>query len=104
MTSIKKTLASVIISSGLLAAVGGTFASSETEYTRTGVDQDLIPIEQIIEQTKQDYAGRVIETELERKRSGYVYEIKIMDNSGAVTELKYNAKSGELLRTEREYD
>ena len=63
---------------------------------------DILPLEQILEQARRQRPGRVLETELERKRGGYIYEVEILDDNGEVWEMKFDAASGELLNQEQE--
>jgi uncharacterized membrane protein YkoI len=44
----------------------------------------------------------VVEIDLDRKRGRYIYEIEIVDDQGVEWELDYDARTGELLRTERD--
>lgn len=64
--------------------------------------KDLIPLEDIIAKAKQEKGGRVVEAELDRDFGRYVYEVEIVDDAGVEWELKYDARTGKLLRTERD--
>jgi hypothetical protein len=64
--------------------------------------KDLMPLEEILAKAKQDKAGRVVEVELDRDHGRYVYEVEIIDDAGVEWELKYDARTGQLLRTERD--
>jgi uncharacterized membrane protein YkoI len=44
--------------------------------------------------------GRILEVELERSQSGYIYEIEFVDKKGVVLEMKFDAVTGQLLETE----
>ena len=95
-----------------LAAIGGTVLLTMSTMALSSSDHDkarslkeggeIVPLETILNKAKTDQPGRVVETELERKGERYVYEIKIVDDKGTVRELKYDAKTGELLKRERE--
>jgi len=63
---------------------------------------DLMPLEEILAKAKQEKPGRVIEVELDRDFGRYVYEVEIIDDAGVEWELKYDARTGKLLRTERD--
>ena len=63
---------------------------------------DILSLEQILEQARQHRSGRVLETELERKGERYIYEIELLDDSGEVWEMKFDATSGELVKEEQE--
>lgn len=64
--------------------------------------KDLIPLEEILAKAKQEKGGRIIEAELDRDFGRYVYEVEIVDDAGVEWELKYDARTGKLLRTERD--
>jgi len=63
---------------------------------------DILSLEQILQTARQQHAGRVLETELEEGRGGMVYEVEILDANGEVWEMKFDARSGELLGEEQE--
>lgn len=63
---------------------------------------EILPLEQVIERAKKDHPGRLLEAELEEKKGRFIYELELLDEEGIVWELKYDAKSGELLKEKRE--
>jgi uncharacterized membrane protein YkoI len=63
---------------------------------------DILSLEQVLHNARQLHAGRVLEIELEEKRSGLVYEVEILDEGGEVWEMNFDARSGELLEEEQE--
>ena len=63
---------------------------------------DILPLEQILQTAREHHTGRVLETELEREGDRYVYEIELLDESGQVWELEFDAATGELLKREQE--
>ena len=84
-------------------AFGVAFASGDHDKARALKQSgEIMSLETILEKARKDQPGRVVETELERKGERYVYEIKIVDDKGGVRELKYDAKTGEPLKRERE--
>lgn len=95
---------STLIAAGVLFGVTGIGRASEDHDEAKSLREAgaILPLERILEQAQQHHAGRVVETELERKRDRYVYEIKIVDKDGIVWELKYDAKTAELLKTKQE--
>ncbi|HUM94119.1 MAG TPA: peptidase M4 [Candidatus Competibacter sp.] len=46
--------------------------------------------------------GQLLEAELEFERGRYVYDLKILDDDGAVHEFEYDAATGELWHLEPE--
>lgn len=95
----RRTLISLFIAAPLALSSGAPFASDHDDAKRLKEAGDIQPLEQILAKARAERPGRVLETELERKGERYVYEIEIVDNDGVVWELKFDAKSGELLKT-----
>ena len=63
---------------------------------------EILPLQEILQHL--DPPGqRVLEVELERKGDRYVYEMETVDEAGQVWELYFDARSGELLKREREH-
>lgn len=85
----------------LIGAGGAPASESHDEAKRLREAGAILPLERILERVRTDRPGRIIETELERKKDRYLYEIKIVDERGQVWELKYDALSGELMREKR---
>ena len=63
---------------------------------------DILSLEQILQNARQLHAGRALEAELEEGDDGMVYEVEILDANGEVWEMKFDARSGELLEEEQE--
>ncbi len=63
---------------------------------------EILPLEQVIEKAKKDHPGQLLEAELEEKKGRLIYELELLDEEGIVWELKYDAKSGELLKEKQE--
>lgn len=62
----------------------------------------ILPLETIIEKAQAIHPGRILEVELKTKRSQYQYEIELIDESGHVWEMKFDSKTGQLLKQELE--
>jgi hypothetical protein len=62
----------------------------------------ILPLEQIIERTRLQHPGRILEVEFEQEHNRYVYEIELVDETGQVWELEYDAETGELIEKEQE--
>jgi len=63
---------------------------------------EILPLEQILKISRQQQQGRILEVELEKERTGIIYELKVLADDGHVWELKVDAKSGDLIKRERE--
>lgn len=62
----------------------------------------ILPVERLLQIARQQHAGRVLEIELEELERGLFYEVEILDDSGRVWEMHFDARSGELLEEEWE--
>ena len=62
----------------------------------------IVSLETIINQAKTLHEGKILEAELKRKTGFYIYEIEIIDTSGQVWEMKFDAKTAKLLTHEQE--
>ena len=60
---------------------------------------EIRPLSELLSAVEQRYVGRVVETELERDGTRWIYEIKLLPPSGRVYELKLDAATGALVRS-----
>ena len=91
----------------LFILIGGTFAVSADD-----IDQDealklkqsgtILPLETIINKAKTLHEGKILEAELKRKTDFYIYEIEVIDTTGQIWEMKFDAKTAKLLTLEQE--
>ncbi len=63
---------------------------------------DILSLEKILEKAQQLHPGHVLEVELERKELRYIYEIETVDTKGNVWEMQFDAKTAELLNSNKE--
>jgi uncharacterized membrane protein YkoI len=85
----------------VLAAAPGLADSVSPDRIRTLVERgEILPLEEILKRNESQIAGRIIEIELERKKDGYLYEIKILRPDGRYRELKIDARTGAVVREE----
>jgi len=97
---------SLLAATGLYAASLLTFAADAAtpdvaELIKSG---EIMSQEAIIKRATEQHPGKVTEAELERKAGRYVYEIDVVDGKGVKTELKLDAKSGEVLSSKIDDD
>jgi uncharacterized membrane protein YkoI len=59
---------------------------------------DILSLDRILQDARGQYPGRVLESELEEKDGRYVYEVELVDDQGRVQEMKFDARTGEVLR------
>jgi len=63
---------------------------------------DILAFEIILTKAREIQTGKILEVELETKNGKYVYEIELLSLDGIVYELKFDAKTGKHLSTEKE--
>jgi uncharacterized membrane protein YkoI len=63
----------------------------------------IMSLETLIAQLRQDYPGQIIEIELDDRDDRYVYDIELVDDEGVVIELRIDAATGEVLRYKKDY-
>lgn len=83
-----------------VTVVSLTQADTHDEVRQLSEDQQILPLEELLKQVRQQHPGRVLEVELEKESGQYIYEIEVLNKQGQVSELKYNAQTGELLKYE----
>jgi uncharacterized membrane protein YkoI len=82
-----------------LAGMAGESHDTARKLREAGA---ILPLEDILSRARAVRAGEILETELERKKGHYIYEVEILDGQGRVWELKLDAKSGDLVELELE--
>ncbi len=89
----------VVLLAMALPAGADTDAATVRRLRESG---EILPLEKILERARKERPGEVLETELERKGARHVYDVEILDAQGRVWELKFDARSGELLRQKQD--
>ena len=95
------TLLAVAVFAGLGAAPE---ADGDHERAREAVRKgEILPLEKILARAREAFNGEMLEVELEEEDHAsfdgrLVYEVKMLAADGAVTELYYDARTGELLK------
>lgn len=59
---------------------------------------EIRPLAEVLSAVKRDFAGEVVEVELERERGRWVYEVKLLTEQGGILKLDYDARAATLLR------
>ena len=79
------------------------YADDDNDEAKRLVESgEILALEVILNKARDIQLGKVLEVELERKRSKRIYEIELLAPNGTVFELKFDAKTGEHLSTEKE--
>lgn len=90
-------MACLVPAIGLVAVRADEGPAVAKRLSEAGV---ILPLEEILAAVRKAKPGEVLETELERKGQGYVYEIEILDARGQVWEVELDAKTGKLIELE----
>lgn len=99
----KHALLAAALGGAVIVFAGSNFASSDHEEAkRLREAGDILPLDGIVERARKEHDGRLLESELEREHGRYVYEVEMLDKEGVVWELKYDAKTGELVKSGRD--
>ena len=95
-----------LISVGLLSlmtlAYSNSFADDHDEAYELMQSGEILPLEKILEITRKQVQGRVLEVELEHEDKRLIYELEVLDQKGVVWELKVDAKSGSIIEKEQD--
>lgn len=95
----------LIVALGLAAGLATALPASgdsrrDHDRARAALEAgEIKPLADIIAAIEKRYVGRVIESELERERGVWVYELKLLGSSGAVAKIHVDAASGAVTAT-----
>jgi len=74
-------------------------AESEQDQVRDAVlSGKIMPLGEVLQQVEKNFPGKVLEVELEREGDMWVYEIKLLRDSGALSKLYFDARDGAPLK------
>ena len=59
---------------------------------------EVRPLRQVLDDVARDFPGEPVKIEFERDDGVYVYEIKLLQPSGAIVKLKIDARTGAVLK------
>ncbi len=62
----------------------------------------ILALEVVLKKAREIQAGKVLEVELESENNNMIYEIELLSTGGIVFELKFDARTGKHLSTEKE--
>ena len=62
----------------------------------------ILPLSQILSRVEKQYPGTLLEVELEEEDGRVIYEMELLGKDKVIRGLKVDAKSGDILSTERE--
>ena len=95
----------VLAAASLLAGLGSPSApaqsagANEQDRARSAVrDGRALPLARILSSVRRQFPGRVLDAGLQSDpRGGWRYEVRVLDESGRVTEVTVDATSGRIL-------
>lgn len=97
-----KTLSAALAAMLLLAWNGATAEGDHDRARRLRDAGDIIPLEMLIERVRAERPGHILELELKEKKGRIIYEVEMLDRSGIVWEMHFDARSGELLKSKQD--
>ena len=59
---------------------------------------DILSLDLILRDARMQHVGRVLESELEQKDGRYLYEVELVDDRGKVWEMRFDARTGAVLK------
>ena len=94
-------LPALLLTASLLAGLPAQAGDRrDHERARAALEAgEVRPLAELLAEVESRYAGRVIETELERDGGRWIYEMKILPPSGRMFELKLDAATGAVLHS-----
>lgn len=95
----------ILVSNACLLTLAAALSAESQDTARKAVEQgELMPLSRILGRVEEEFPGRVVEVELERRRGRFVYEIEVLQQGGRVVKLLYDGRTGERLAGDREDD
>ncbi len=88
-----------------LIATASNVVFSEEDHDRAKILRErgeIRPLPEIIEKAQKEHPGQIIEVELEEEKGKIIYELEFLDQQGRVWEMKFDAKTGDLLESKQE--
>lgn len=90
----------VLLASCSLASARDLDQDEALELRQKGI---ILPLEQLLESALGRYPGaRLLEAELEEKHKRYEYEVELVTPEGIVREIKFDARTGVLIKDEED--
>ena len=63
---------------------------------------EILSLEQIFERARKVKPGRIVDVDLDTDHGRYIYEIELLESSGKVWEMEFDARTGKLLQLEQD--
>ncbi len=78
----------------MLLICGKAAADDQTRAMELREAGDVLPLSDIIIRAQSEHPGRIIEVDLIQKDRRYIYEVEIVDDTGVVWKMYYDAGNG----------
>ena len=97
-------MAALVLVGSLVAPLTGVVAADrghDQEQARRALEAgEILPLDQILQEVQQRYAGTVVELELTPEDGRWVYEVELLAADGRLLKLRIDAKSKQMLEAE----
>lgn len=84
----------------VMLAMGASQAGDAQDHDRARqalAAGEILPLRTVLERVERKHPGQVMEVELEREKTGWIYEVKLLRPGGALVKLKIDARNGTVL-------
>lgn len=93
----------LIVTSLLIFLSTPLFADDDHDEAKRLMESgEILALEVVLKKAREIQAGKVLEVELESENNNMIYEIELLSTDGIVFELKFDARTGKHLSTEKE--
>lgn len=96
-----------VLAAALLAASGAAMADNDKDHeaARAALARgEILPLTRILAVVAQRSPGDILEVQLDRHGTRFVYEVKVLSRAGKVTEVQVDGKTGALLEDSKGND
>ena len=83
-------------------AYNNSFADDHDEAYELLRSGEILSLENILEISRKQVQGRILEVELEHKNERLIYELEVLDKQGIVWEIKIDASTGTIIKKEQD--
>lgn len=86
----------------MVMGYSNSFADDHDEAYELLRSGEILPLEKILEITREQVQGRILEVELEHEDELLIYELEVLDKQGIVWEIKVDATTGTIIEKEQD--
>jgi len=85
-----------------LALIPIAHADDDKRIRQLQQSGEILSLEQIFDRARKVKPGRIVDVDLDKDDGRYLYEIELLESSGKVWEMEFDARTGELLQLEQD--